>query len=110
MKKVNEKKLNSNDYTTIMSTEGTNKIYSIEYKQKRKITKFRDWYLLISEPLKTLALLLKDDNLKKTIFPYNFLREKPNNLFYKGNKPNFNYFLNQEKVIINERPFNVPLK
>jgi len=109
MRKVNEQKIKRNDFVVIMSTEGNSKIYSIEYKQKRKSVNFRDWYLLISESLQSLASLLNDPNLKKTIFPYEFLRENPSNLFYKGIKPDLKYFLSQEEIKINDKVYQIPL-
>lgn len=105
MKKINEKKISSKDCNVLINTQGESKIYYIDYKIKRKTVKFRDWFLLVGGSLKSLASLLKlnnnDNNFTKTIFPYTFLNENPSNLFYKGTKPDFDYFYAQEEVIIN---------
>ena len=111
MKKVNDKKIEAKDYNVMISTQGESKIYGIDFKNKKKTIKFRDWYLLVNESLKNLAILLNLENpdFKKTIFPYNFLKENPENLFYKGKKPEFNNFFIEEEVLINNIVKKVPI-
>lgn len=112
MQKTHDGKIDPKNYKVLISTQGENKIYSIDYKIKRKTIKFRDWFLLVNESLKNLALLFKleDKNFQKTIFPYAFLKETPSNLFYKGDKPSFDYFYSKQEVIINKNiTIQVPL-
>nr|QWO71444.1 DNA polymerase [Termitomyces sp. T8] len=87
---------NKHEYNIKIFTNGDGKIMSIEIKKKiknKKIIKISilDSYLLLPINLKNLSGIFNTE-IKKGIFPYQFVNEKTLN--YSGEVPDYSYFNN----------------